>query len=196
MPKKLLVFLDANVIFSALYSSKGAPNAILEAYVEGKIEVVISHQVIEETILNIQRKKPDLLPNLYFFLQQAPFEIQPDPSVEDIARWAKVINPPDAPILAAAIAAGPGFLVTGNTQHFTLEVAKKAKLRILTPAQFIQTFAEAIKRYMSQYKQRIALEKGFGAWSSENHPELKTPEDTVIYVSRLRESYRERLTDQ
>jgi len=142
MPKKFRVFLDANVIFSALYSSKGAPNAILEAYVEGKIEVVISHQVLAETILNIQRKKPDLLPNLYFFLQQAPFEIQPDPSVEDIARWAKVINPPDTPILAAAIAAGPDFLVTGNTQHFTPEVAKKAKLRILTPAQFIQTYLQ------------------------------------------------------
>jgi hypothetical protein len=49
---------------------------------------------------------------------------------------------------------------------------------------------------MSQYKQRVALEKGFGAWSSENHPELKTPEDTVIYVRRLREAYRERSTDQ
>lgn len=145
MPKKLRVFLDTNVIFSAVYSSKGAPNAILEAYVEGKIEIVISRQVLEETILNIQRKKPDLLPNLYFFLQQAPFEIQPDPSVENVARWAKVINPPDAPILAAAIAAGPDFLVTGNTQHFTPEVAKKAKLRILTPAQFIQVLAERPK---------------------------------------------------
>ncbi len=138
MPKKPRIFLDANVIFSALYSLKGAPNAILEAYLDGRLGVVVSRQVLEEIISNIHKKRPDLLPRLYFFLEQAPFEIQPDPSVEEVAQWAKVINPPDAPILAAAIAAGSDFLVTGNTTHFTPEVARKAKLCILTPAQFIQ----------------------------------------------------------
>jgi len=46
-------------------------------------------------------------------------------------------SPPDAPILAAAIAAGVDALVTGNTQHFTAEVAVVSGIRIVTPAQFV-----------------------------------------------------------
>jgi len=68
------------------------------------------------------------------------------------------------------------------------------EIRLTVPKRRVSAFfAEAIKRYMSQYKQKVALEKGFGAWSNENHPELKTPEDTIIYVRNLRETYRERL---
>ena len=57
-------------------------------------------------------------------------------------------------------------------------------------------FAEAVRKYLAQYKQKVALEKGFGAWSNENHPELKTHEDTVIYVRHLREIDKYRLKNQ
>ena len=57
-------------------------------------------------------------------------------------------------------------------------------------------FTEAVRKYLAQYKQRVALEKSFGAWSNENHPELQTPEDTIIYVRHLREIDRYRLKNQ
>jgi len=38
-------------------------------------------------------------------------------------------------------------------------------------------FAEALEHYMAYRKQRIALEKGFGAWRDEDHPDLATPLD-------------------
>ncbi|MCL5985029.1 MAG: ribbon-helix-helix domain-containing protein [Actinobacteria bacterium] len=57
-------------------------------------------------------------------------------------------------------------------------------------------FAEAVRKYLAQYKQRVALERSFGAWSNENHPELRTPEDTVIYVRHLREIDEYRLKEQ
>jgi len=138
MVKRLRVFLDTNVIFSGLYSSSGAPNAILEAYLDKKVEIVISRQILEEIVVTISQKKPELLPTLYFFLEQAPFEIQSDIAIAEVNRWARIIDLPDAPILAAAIAAKPDYFVTGNTKHFSENVAKKARLKILTPSQFVK----------------------------------------------------------
>jgi len=90
------------------------------------------------------------------------------------------------------------YIKNDKTAKLSITLPKELanEVRLTVPKRRVSAFfAEAIKRYMAQYKQRVALEKGFGAWSSENHPELKTPEDTVIYVRRLREAYRGRLTD-
>jgi len=47
---------------------------------------------------------------------------------------------------------------------------------------------------MAYRKQTIALEKGFGAWRNESHPDLVTPEDSTAYVRAVREADKERLT--
>jgi hypothetical protein len=54
-------------------------------------------------------------------------------------------------------------------------------------------FTEALEHYLAYRKQKIALEKGFGAWKSESHPDLATPEDSTAYVRSIREADRERL---
>ncbi len=54
-------------------------------------------------------------------------------------------------------------------------------------------FTEAIEHYLAYHRQRIALERGFGAWKDENHPDLKTTDDSVRYVNSIREPDRERL---
>jgi uncharacterized protein len=141
MSGRCRVFLDTNVLFSALYSSVGAPSAILEAYLRGQIEVVVSRQVLEELVRTIHQKRPQLIARLYFFLEQAPFEVQPDPAPDEAARWEPVIHPSDASILAAAVAARPDFLITGNRRHFTSEVAAEASLRVISPAEFVEILA-------------------------------------------------------
>ena len=76
----------------------------------------------------------------------------------------------------------------------TLPKELAAEIRRLVPQGGMSAFfTEATERYLAQRRQRTALEKGFGAWSDENHPELKTPEDTVVYLRSLREADRERL---
>ena len=55
-------------------------------------------------------------------------------------------------------------------------------------------FTEALEHYLAYRKQTIALEKGFGAWRNESHPDLATPEDSTVYVSAVREADKERLT--
>jgi len=54
-------------------------------------------------------------------------------------------------------------------------------------------FTEALGHYIAYRKQKIALEKGFGAWKSESHPDLATPEDSTAYVRAIREADKERL---
>jgi len=54
-------------------------------------------------------------------------------------------------------------------------------------------FTEALEHYIAYRKQRIALEKGFGAWKNESHRDLATSEDSTAYVNSIREADSERL---
>ncbi len=54
-------------------------------------------------------------------------------------------------------------------------------------------FTEALEHYLAYRKQRVALEKGFGAWKDKSHPDLATPQDSTAYVHSLREADNKRL---
>lgn len=140
MPKpKLRIFLDTNVIFSSLYSSQGAPGVILKYFIEGRISIVVSQQVLEEVIRTIKEKLPEALPALKSLLVNAPPEVGADPSPEAIQCWAKEIHPADAAILAAAITAKPDYFVTGDNDFLgNHTVMEKAGINIITPAQFLK----------------------------------------------------------
>ena len=136
---KLRVFLDSNVIFSGLYSSKRAPGIILEHFIKGKINVVVSQQVLEEVIRTIKEKLPGALPALRRLLVNTPPEVRPDPSLEEIKHWTGKLTVADAAILAAAVAAGPDYFVTGDN-HFleNRRIIEETGLNIVTPAQFLE----------------------------------------------------------
>jgi len=53
-------------------------------------------------------------------------------------------------------------------------------------------FTEALEHYIAYHKQKIAMERGFGAWKNESHPDLATTDDSVAYVRAIRETDRER----
>lgn len=134
-----LVFLDTNVIFSGLYSGKGPAGIILEYYIDGKLKMVISQQVLEEVVRTIKQKLPQVLPAFQKLLLNAPPMIVKNPSSKEIMEWSKVINYEDAGILASASAVQPDYLITGD-QHFfeSPQIAEKSGLRIVTPAQFVK----------------------------------------------------------
>jgi hypothetical protein len=54
-------------------------------------------------------------------------------------------------------------------------------------------FTEALEHYLAYHKQKIALEKGFGAWKDESHPDLATSQDSSAYVHSIREADRKRM---
>jgi hypothetical protein len=56
-------------------------------------------------------------------------------------------------------------------------------------------FTEALEHYLAYRKQSIALEKGFGAWKDNSHPDLVTPEDSTAWVRGIRTAGEARLTE-
>ena len=147
LPKtRLHVFLDSNVIFSGMYHSQSAPGVILEHFIEGRLKVIISQQVLEEVVRTIKEKLPQALPALRRLLVNIPPEIREAPTPEEIARWAEVIHIEDAGILAAAVAAQPDYFITGDKHFFeNPDIVEKSGLHIVTPAQFIEYLEESAK---------------------------------------------------
>lgn len=138
---KMLIFLDANVILSALFSAGGPEGVILDYFIEGKFKVVISQHVLEEVIHNIKLKLPKALPVFQNLLILAPPAIIENPSFKEIIEWSMVIRLEDAGILASAVAVQPDFLVTGDKHFFeSAEIAAKSGLRIVTATQFLEIF--------------------------------------------------------
>lgn len=71
----------------------------------------------------------------------------------------------------------------------TLPVKLAGEIRSIVPQGEVSAFfAEALEHYLAYRKQRLALEKGFGAWKDANHPDLGTPEDSTAYVRSAREA--------
>jgi len=112
---------------------------ILERFIEGRLMVVVSQQVLGEVIRTIKEKLPEALPALRKLMVNAPPEIRKDPMPEEVKRWRGLLDIGDAAILAAAVAAQPDYFVTGD-RHFieNPEIAEQAGLQIVTPAQFIE----------------------------------------------------------
>lgn len=135
------LFLDSNVIFSALYSARGAPGVIMEHFVKGDITIVISQQVLEEVVRTVKEKLPAALPALRRLLVSAPPEVVADPEPADMERWREWLKPGDAAVLAAAISAQPDYFVTGD-MHFTSigDKVAEAGLSVVTPAQFLEAW--------------------------------------------------------
>jgi hypothetical protein len=76
----------------------------------------------------------------------------------------------------------------------TLHRELAGEIRSITPrGEMSSFFTEALEHYIAYRKQAVALDKGFGAWKSENHPDLNTPEDSAAYVRSIRKAGRERL---
>jgi putative PIN family toxin of toxin-antitoxin system len=139
------VFLDANIIFSGLYSPRGAPGVILEHYVNSRITAVISQQVLEEVIRTIRKKNPAALSLLKTLLTNVPPEIVADPPVEALKQWTPMLDIGDAAVLAAAVLSEPDYFITGDNDFLRNRVLiKKAGLRILTPAELLKQLADGV----------------------------------------------------
>ena len=140
-------FFDANVVFSAILSSRGAPRELLLLAARDAIQIVISRQIVEEIERNLFRKYPELLDLFPSLLSEAGIEVVEDPdelTVEEVIEY--VPYPPDAAVLAAALEAQVDCFVTGDKKHFLSksEIEDKAGLSILSPRDFLQRVKQVI----------------------------------------------------
>jgi len=136
--KKIKVFLDSNVFISALYSEKGAPGIIMDSYISGQIDILISQKVLNEIIIVLKNKFPSVLDMLQKFLLAYPPVIIKDPPKESVKKWNGIINENDAAILESAIYCNPDYFITGDKHFFESSVIEqKSGLRIIKPREFL-----------------------------------------------------------
>ncbi|HXV62683.1 MAG TPA: PIN domain-containing protein [Vicinamibacteria bacterium] len=129
------LFLDANVVFSAAYSTAGRAGAIFLLAQRGRCQLLTSPHALEEARRNIQLKYPERLRDLESIIPELRVTAEATP--ERVA-WAlaQSLPPEDAPILAAAVQAKADRLVTGDRTHFGRFYGKRlGGVKVVSPAQ-------------------------------------------------------------
>lgn len=112
-----IVFLDANIIFSA---ALGGPafELLLRLANEGAVRFVTGYACVVEASRNVERKRPDR--QQAFRNTLASLSIEQDEQADKHAEWAaKLVHPDDVHVLAAARRVGAQVLITGDTTHFS-----------------------------------------------------------------------------
>jgi predicted nucleic acid-binding protein len=131
----LIVFLDANVLFSA---ALGGPafELIWELARRGRIRLLTSAHCRIEASANLERKRPRSALGLGRLLSEVG--LAPEPPSEVLAAARRLVAEKDAAVLAAALAAGADVLVTGDLKHFgALMERDDLPLRVRTPRAFL-----------------------------------------------------------
>lgn len=136
--KSFRVFLDTSTLLSGLNSPLGASGFIISLFKLKKIVVVISPEVIFEAEKAIKDKFPLLKISLLDFLASQPVITQKLTQKEIISVY-KIIDSEDAPILAGAIKAKVGSLITLDKKFREL-ARNKVKLKILSPGEFLEEY--------------------------------------------------------
>ena len=128
------VILDTNVFISGVFYS-GPPNQILNAWRDGKIQLVISHDILRE-YLRVGEIFADKFPSI---------ELQPILDLVTIEAELHVVedlservcsDPDDDKFLACAIASGSKIIVSGD-KHL-VKVSGFHGIEILKPHEFIK----------------------------------------------------------
>ncbi len=100
----LRIFIDSSVLFTAANSAKGHSRDIVLISAAGKLTLVLSDFVLEETRRNLDLTKPGLTV-LERIIREARIEIV-SVTRRQVQNAMKVIVPKDAPILAASKSRG------------------------------------------------------------------------------------------
>jgi len=128
-------FIDSSVLFAAACSA-GKARDLIDLGIQGKIQLVISSLVMEETRKNLARYAPEALAALEQIFNTILFEIF-NPSKETVVDACRLVTPADAPLVAAARSAHVDVLVTLDQAHLLERPALEgfAGVRILAPEQ-------------------------------------------------------------
>lgn len=133
------VFLDASVLFSASYSSRGASREILRRGIRGELTIVVSRYVLEEVRRSLEAKAARAVDAYEEFVSLLSPEITPDASHAELKEAASYVNLKDAPVVAAAVRAEVEYLVRLDGRHLMRDsvVGRRSGLNIITPEQLL-----------------------------------------------------------
>lgn len=129
------VVLDTNVLFSALISPHGPPDAIYRAWRAAQFEVVTSRFQLDEL------RRASHYPKFHAVLQPHRVgaminNLQRAIVLNQLTADVEADDPNDAFLLAMALAGEADYLVTGDRRAGLLQLKHFGRTRILTPGAF------------------------------------------------------------
>ena len=131
-----VLFLDANVLFSAAYL---AETRLRELWTLPDVELVTSAYAWEEAQRNLprleqQKRLTALASGVRMVQERGTWGLPPD----------VILPEKDRPILAAAILSGATHLITGDATHFGVWYGQRISgVLVLKPAAYLQTRPQA-----------------------------------------------------
>ena len=147
MPKKIRVFLDTSVIIAAVLSPTGGARQVFYLGEAGILDLVVGPNVLREADEVVRRKVPVSLPLLAQLLAAGRVETAPKPTQKQIeTAQARFQYPPDAHVLAEAMATQPAWFITHDQEHFLDQRSDiKLSFEIGTPGDLIQTIKDGYR---------------------------------------------------
>jgi predicted nucleic acid-binding protein len=135
-PHRPRVFVDADVLFagSASPNEHSASLVLLRMAEITLIEAIANTQVITEAERNLRAKIPLAVPVFELLVSRCLREV-PDPEVDEIKALDGLVDPGDAPILAAAVREKCSYLATFNIRHYKPGVESVV---VLKPGDLVQ----------------------------------------------------------
>ena len=137
------VFLDTNVLYSALHSPLGNPARILRLYADRRVQVVVSSQVLSELVRSVKSKVPTRLADVRELIESGAFETAVNPQHDAVGEAETAgVNRDDAPIVAAALDSDVQYFVTGDRRLLTEIKNIDPPFRALSPRQFLEEISD------------------------------------------------------
>ncbi|MCU0974349.1 MAG: PIN domain-containing protein [Burkholderiales bacterium] len=128
------LFLDANILFSAVHNPDGNARALFSLARSGLVKLHVSGFARDEAGRNVALKFPQCREALEDLLEAVWLVPEPQPQFVQAAKLAG-LQEKDEPILAAATVARVDALVTGERRHFgALFGQRVGDLILLSPA--------------------------------------------------------------
>ncbi len=134
------VFIDSSVFIAAAISSTGAARQLIERGLRGEVELAVSDLVLEETERNLERKAPRAVPLFRFLVGVLPLTVV-NPNDLLTAHAVEVVDPKDAPIVAAAVESGADWLATHDQRHLlnlSTQIAERLGVSVADPGRVVR----------------------------------------------------------
>ncbi|MFS0728366.1 putative toxin-antitoxin system toxin component, PIN family [Paenibacillus sp. 1P07SE] len=133
----LRVFVDSNVLISAMQSENSISRKLLLLIAEEHQLILCSYSLTEVARV-LAKRFPHKLSTWDQFLIRLEFELAYTPSDLNAFSAPPIRDDKDLPILVSALLAQPDLLVTGDRDFHTPEI--KEQLVVLTPSDFMRAF--------------------------------------------------------
>lgn len=137
MRRKIKIVLDTNVLYSGLYSSRGASFKILQAIAEGKLKTVLSTPLLFEYEDVLKRNQSELGLSFLEIEKTLNWFCLKSEHQKIYFLWRPCLpDPKDDHLLELAVASRTGVIITHNIKDF--KGAEKFNVKPITPKEFLE----------------------------------------------------------